>query len=380
MEYHLKPIEQFVSFYLKTPNPFIDQLNEPILSALLAQMDIEISKTKTFISESFHSFDEEKTGIYFIQNHQRRIITIVNQISDNLNIQFPDPATGKLLLMELSLKLLDLLAFLEQNFVHCLDQQMCITREYGTRMATSFLKIIANFDISFHRCDSLMDIALEPVHTFSLSDLTSYSYERVKYMHRLMKEIERLSRTECIGVKNSLIDILFLINFNNNSFYKYLTKMIQKDVDRQTDDHLKLQKFKLHLKHFRQKNSKQDIAFLPDRKNIKDQVVPWIVEEIEYLESNIRSRKKRKTDEAIEKFDLKISVDQLAVLIKIGKATGLIHIGEISPFTRFISKFFSTKQQTKISARNLRNKVYKTEIHNPEQLKTDLLNLINKYL
>lgn len=380
MDYHLKPIEQFVTYYLKSQNSFVDNIDQLFIAKLLDQIDNELKKIRVFISESFYSFDEEKASVFFIRNHQRRIITIINQMGDNLADKTDDPEVISVLRQELSSRLMDLLKFLEQDYVHCLDPDMNITKAYGKKKAFEFLRIISEFHNSFYRCDSLMEIALEPIYTFTRSDQTSYSYKRVRYLHRMIKELERLSKSECIGVKNSLVDILLLINFNNDAYYNYLTNLIKTDIDRLEPIQKKIQKLKYHLKRFKQKNTKHDISFLPNRENIKDQVVSWIIEEISYTESLPATADDSKTACPEDKITLGVSADELALLIKIGMESELIHVDQLTPFTRFIAYHFSTKKQKKISAKSLRNRIYKIVLKDPLGLKVDLLTVLNKYM
>ena len=82
----------------------------------------------------------------------------------------------------------------------------------------------------------------------------------------------------------------------------------------------------------------------------------------------------------MDKISLGVSADELALLIRIGMESELIHVDEISPFTRFIAYQFSTKNQKKISVESLRNRIFKIELKDPLGLKVDLLTVLNKYI
>lgn len=53
MDYHLKPIEQSISTYLKPSQTFIDRLDTLVVENIVLKMIHEIEKAKTNISHSY---------------------------------------------------------------------------------------------------------------------------------------------------------------------------------------------------------------------------------------------------------------------------------------------------------------------------------------
>lgn len=374
MDYHLKPIEQFISNYLIPNNTFVDRVPDAFVECLLNMINNQFERIKGQISESYYSFDKERTSTFFIQNHQHKIVIMTNQVSLNLRQENGlGSEVKKIIENSLINRLSSLLKFLETEYAHCLDTSYYITTSYGNEKAFEYSKFLATLHNPFYYTDTLIKIALEPIKTFINSDKTTYTHERITYFDILVKELKRLHSKRDLGLKKDLVDLLIFINFNNTDFLAYITRMILTQVSRMDTVKEQLIKLKWHQKQYRQRLSKTDIAFLANRKNIKEQVVRWITEEIRFLESSNQpiSLENLTPGNAMEdtKLKLDLTVDQIAALTRIGKECGIIQNEELSTVARIITKFVSTKRQSTISSDNLYNSFYKIEIENPESLK-----------
>jgi len=384
MDYHLKPIEQFISIYLMPNNTFVERIQEIILDSLLIMLDNQFERIKGQISESYYSFDEEKTSTYFIQNHQHKIVIMANQISMNLSKENGSAKKAKKKIQHsLIEKLSTLLKFLETEYAHCLDASYYITTSTGNDKAHEYSKFLATLHNPFYFADTLIRIALEPINTFVNSNKTSYTHENIKYFDKLVKELKRLHKKADMGLKKDLVDLLIFINFNNTDFLAYLTSMILTQVSKMESVEEQLIQLRWHQKQYRQRQSKSDIAFLPNRRNIKDQVVSWISEEIKFLEASkqlISLKNHAEGNLEDTKLQLDLTVDQIAALAKIAKDSGIIKNEELTPVARLISKFVSTKRTSTISSSNLYNCMYKIEVENPEALKNKITAWLNAFL
>ncbi|MCK5208953.1 MAG: hypothetical protein KAQ62_15085 [Cyclobacteriaceae bacterium] len=385
MDYHLKPIEQFISNYLTPDNTFVDRVHEVILDSLLIMLGTQFERIKGQISESYYSFDEERISTYFIQNHQHKIVIMTNQISLNLSQENGSAAEAKKTIQNsLITRLSALLKFLETEYAHCLDASYYITSAFGNEKAFEYSKFLATLENPFYHADTLVKIALEPINTFIHNDKTTYTYEKIKYFDKLVKELKRLHRKADMGLKKDLVGLMIFINFNNTDFLIYLTSMILDQVSRMGSVEEQLIKLKWHQKQYRQRQSKTDMAFLVNRRNIKDQVTRWISEEIKFLESSKQpiSLKNHEEGNTLEdaKLQLDLTVDQIAVLVRIAKESGILKNEELNPVARLISKFVSTKRQSTISSANLYNCIYKIEIENPDALKAKITGWLNEFL
>ena len=156
MDYHLKPIEQFVSTYLKPNESFINRLGQACVEDIIVKMIMEIEKVKIFISQSYYSFDEERKCEQFIQNHQRRIVIIINQVNRNMR---QAPLTGSNPKYRVQRELMDhlneLLKYLENEYTQCLDDELFITTTLGNKKALEFAETTARFHDAFFYSDTI---------------------------------------------------------------------------------------------------------------------------------------------------------------------------------------------------------------------------------
>jgi len=264
MDYHLKPIEQFVSTYLKPNETLIDRLEKHIIEDIILKMIHEIEKIKIHISQSYYSYDDEKTCEQFIKNHQRRIVIIINEVNNDITKANNGNSKAKLRVQrEVVNYLNELLKYLEREYTQCLDDELFITSTLGNEKALEFAETTARFYDSFYYSDSLVRIALEPIDTFIRADKTKYTYAQLNYLARLTKEIDQLQRKVDLGFKVELVNMLTYINFNNNSFLIFLSNQIREDVYKEDTVEGRLLKLSHHLKHHKQRLTNTDLAFLP---------------------------------------------------------------------------------------------------------------------
>jgi len=383
MNFHLGPIEQFVANYIKPQNSFIDRLEGPLLEEVVHQITNEIEKIKINISSSYYAFDDHRSCNHFIGNHQRRIINLINEI--NIELKDVSITDSKMSILKFLVKLLsELLKYLEREYTQSLDEESYITEALGSEKAREFTRIIRKFDTQFCYSDPLYSIAIEPIHTFFGRDKTEYTYRQLLYLNRLLKEIDQVQRTATHGYKVELRNILIYINFNNNALLDYLTEEILEEVYKKGTIKEQLLKLKYYLKLYRQKQTRNDIAFLPSRRNIKDQIVDWTTEEINYLTSSKKLIRKVnhhiKPNMEPRKFRLNLSVPEIGVLTKIAIDAKIVDTKEITPFVRFLSEHFSSKRQENISDSSLYNKTYLYDVPDPELINKSFYTWLRKMI
>jgi hypothetical protein len=381
MKYHLKHIDLFVQQYILPMPTIIDRFDDDFIQKLKSSFDIEFEKIRILIAESFYAYDEEKLSTRFIREHQRRITSIMNKMSEAQDPILDNSGNRGIICIRLKESLQELLTYMEQDFMYCMDSDQPITIAFGNRRANEFAKTIVGFNHHFCYSDTLIKIALEPIHVFIKEHKPNYSYSQVNYLTKLLSEIDRLHNMDIYGYRKDLVDILLCMNFNNDSFFKYMTDLITEDVMKREERNDRLQHLRWRLKTLRQKESKHDLALHPKQKNIKAKVVSWLEEEITYQESNPTGL----TDPEMilstdNKIQLSLSVDQLAFLVRFGKESKVILNQELKAVINLASKFISTKKQEKISAASLYNKVYELEINNPLQILTEIESVIRKHM
>jgi len=385
MNYYLKPIEQFVSIYLNHKDTFIERVDDSLLmQSIFNILDAQFETIKFQISQSYYSFDEETVSTHFIQKHQRKIVFLANQISLDMSRENGSASDSRKMVQTYTIsKLNHLLKYIEDEYRHCLDNSYFITTECARQKAKQYAQFLAGLSSPFYYCDSLMKIALEPLRTFIDRENHNYDHKKIKYLDRLIQELQRVQQISSNPFKTNLINALININFNNANFFYYLTRMINKQVEAKGDRQGKIMVLRLNLKQFRQKIMKNDIAFINHRHNIKDQIISWINDELDYLERtsfNTSNENQPRNMAVNQRIILDLSVEQLAVLTKIAKETGIIKNEQYRPIIDIVSGFCSTKKSSNPSVKNLSNISHTLNIENPQQIKADFIRWLKSFL
>lgn len=386
MKYYLKPIEQFVSIYLNHKDTFIERVDDGILlKSIFNILNAQFETIKYEISQSYYSFDEERVSTHFIQKHQRKLVFLANQISFDMAQENGSASNSKKMIQGFTIsKLNNLLKYIEDEYKHCLDNSYYITTEYAREKAREYSDFLAGLSSPFYYCDSLMKIAREPIETFIDSKKTTYNHSKIKYLDRLVKELQRVQKISEYSFKTNLINTLININFNNANFFYYLTNMIHEQVKSKDTSASKILVLRLNLKQYRQKIIKNNIAFLNHRHNIKDQVISWINDELEFTERSQQYPDKAKTkllsSPTDERINLDLSVDQFAVLMRIAIEKRIITNDEFKPVLNILSKVISTKKAPSPSVGNLWNGAYRYELNDIGDIKSNLKKWLNSLM
>src|SRR5690606_15035311 len=77
-------------------------------------------------------------------------------------------------------------------------------------------------------------------------------------------------------------------NFNSVKFFKYLTFEILEELETHKNDIQKINLLYKLLKNYNQKQIRNFIKYKPNLPSLKEQIISWIEEEIEYLTKKIK--------------------------------------------------------------------------------------------
>jgi hypothetical protein len=205
------------------------------------------------------------------------------------------------------------------------------------------------------------------------NQISGINYNHAEYVLSLAKSLIACFLFEESGdLTKNVIDVLFYFNFNHISFCKwYKDDIIQKRISvEQYEQILHLQAELIKLKSF-QVMSK--IAYNPKIPSLNIQLEMWLNElirqkklliDIEYVQS--------------EKIELKLTVAELALLIRLLYEEGVFGVKNITGLLRFFSSHFVTKKQGNISNSSMINHYYTKDKFNGSTLRELLLRMVAK--
>ncbi|MCU7550389.1 hypothetical protein OCK74_14810 [Chitinophagaceae bacterium LB-8] len=209
-------------------------------------------------------------------------------------------------------------------------------------------------------------------------------YKKVAYIKELVTELKDISSGFTCSSRQ-LMDLLIYMNFNTADLFSYYVSNIESTTAVCNMPAQKRDALLSGLKTLNQLQEKPGIAFKPKMRSLKEQICSWISEEINYLDqqqaclhaSYVQSMPTQDVDDE-EKLHTSLSVQQLAILIRAARDTGVLTNKNQSALLKTFAKVFRTPQAETISAESLRSKYYTTESNALESVKDILMKMFNK--
>jgi hypothetical protein len=374
-------------------NLILDELNLETLNykASTEQLNnwISVSQSqkqtvqKKIICTVFALNSEKKARIY-IQNHQLRISTLINNITICLSDSKTEKNT-KLFQAITSIRdnLIEILDFISMQYRNYFDFNAETTIEFRQRSAALFQKRIEGiFQKDISKYSSLIDIALKPVFEFVKNETSDIvSYQTINYYDILLSEIEKVCFNP-VPLGKCLKFSMICINYNSFRFFAYLTKEIKSDLNYAKTHGTQIELLSKYLKKYNQIHDYSDLALHPKQKSIKEQISVWIIEEIELREKihcscPIEVPKLNFSKDSDFKFLTEMSVAQLGYFLKIAFEVGVIKNPNQRDVINFIANHTKTKQTDTISQESLRTRFYNIEDSTREAVKDYIIKMLN---
>ncbi|NJK97049.1 MAG: hypothetical protein HC905_20895 [Bacteroidales bacterium] len=286
-----------------------------------------------------------------------------NQLNDNQNL----------------LKTVDiLLSFLSDTFPKYLNPEIFVPEKLKEETVSNFKDQIIQIEKLYKEpSKEVLEIALKPLKKF-IETKPAISYQQLKYFDFLLDELIQFEGLPEV--------CLIASNFNSFSFLHYLTHQIENDLEELDTYAEKMEKLLWNLKWAKQIQITGK-AYNASRKSIKELLIDWINEEINYLEKSFNLRKNpiaeaETSEDKSFKLITDLSVPQLGFLLRIFMESGLFKNKNHRAVAKFFAKHTKTKGSASISPGNLSNKFYDVT-GNVEQVVKDIvfnmLNQIRKY-
>ncbi|WP_281336026.1 hypothetical protein [Flavobacterium eburneipallidum] len=180
--------------------------------------------------------------------------------------------------------------------------------------------------------------------------------------------------------EETIKESLFYLNFNSLKFFKYLTADIIQELEAQENNFQKIDLLYKLLKNYNQKQIRNFIKYKPNLPSLKEQIISWIEEEIDYLSKKIKLESNQlatiSNNETKTKFLTNLSVAQLSYFFGLLIETGIIKHKNQSDIFRFIAENFKTNNTEKISVDSIKVKYYNVENSTKKAFREKLIELL----
>jgi hypothetical protein len=205
------------------------------------------------------------------------------------------------------------------------------------------------------------------------------SYAHYHYNSRFLTELEAIQfKNSQLSSSNHLILLLIRLNFNHLPFMVYCKILHMAELDEAQGKIAKLNVLTAQLKTVRLIHPKPGYALETASASVIEVLSSWILEERVYMET----MQEIEPAETIlftdtEKIALNLSVDQLALLIKLCKEQEIFKDIELVKLLKFFISNYTTVQGKDISFESLRNKYYIAESSTVSHVKGKLISMMN---
>lgn len=274
-----------------------------------------------------------------------------------------------------------LLRFIEKEYRNYLNVNIQIP--YRSTLVKEFEitkkgKEVKSRLIGINLNDQLLKLAYEPllkIATVNTKEkLTYYEFNYCsEFILTLHKQINSENNSE-----ETIKECLFDLNFNSLQFFKYLTFEILQELGMQENNIKKIDILYRFLKNYNQKQSRNTLKYKPNLPCLKEQIISWIEEEIEYLSKKIKLETNQTiaNNEEKIKFLTGLSVAQLSYFFGLLMETGIIKHKNQTDIFRFISENFKTNNTEKISVDSIKVKYYNVESTTKNVLREKIIELV----
>ena len=376
------------------------------ISYLLQECEIEdLSQEKRFFLYCYHSLKNENSKIkkvnkervfklkskkrieqyihrkqYALENLAHRLIKEINPVNSSDLYQFSNRYDKMDCLKITYIYLEKLLRFIEKEYRNYLNVNIQIP--YRSTFVKEFeitnkLNEVKSRLLESNINDNLLKLVFEPllkIETINIKEkLTYYEFNYCsEFILTLYKQINSENSSDTIK------ECLFALNFNSLQFFKYLTVEILQELETQENNIKKIDILYRFLKNYNQKQSRSTLKYKPNLPSLKEQIIGWLEEEVEYLTKKVKLEANQNIANDEEKIKLLtgLSVAQLSYFFGLLMETGIIKHKNQTDVFRFISENFKTNNTEKISVDSIKVKYYNVESTTKNVLREKIIELV----
>jgi hypothetical protein len=355
---------------LKNENDKIKKINKEFIFNL---------KSKERVEQYIHKKQ------YALENLAHRLIKEINPVNSSDIYQFSNNYDKNDCLKITYVYLEKLLRFVEKEYQNYLNVNIQIPyrsilmKEYEI---TDKLNEIKSRLLNMNIDNELLKLTYQPLLKMSTIKIQEkVTYYQFNYCSDIIETLHKLFKKRNDEItENDIKYCLFDLNFNSLHFFECLIDDISKELQTTQNNIQKIDILYKELKNYNQKQTRNFIRYNQKVPSIKEQVISWIEEEIEYLTKKIKLEANQFTNVASNedkiKFLTSLSVAQLCYFFALLIETGIIEHKNHTDIFRFISENFKTAMTDKISTVSIKSKYYNIETSTKNAIREKIIALL----
>lgn len=342
---------------------------------------------KAFINAAFGSQNDKQIERY-IEYHQVELIRLTDQLNeynheeeDGLN------SSSKNYMGSVLIVLKELLTYVECHFSRFFNIDATIPLPYQQLAASDFKDRLIYIDKLFTRNNvdkNLSKMIMYPIRDFVRADAKGrLTFRRLMYFKKLINELEDYLQSSSDGTNHvsKLISSMIYMNFNSYKFFAHCTEQIKEQYQVKETLTEQLDTLALTSKIINQTQQKPGVAYRPQRDSLKNTLIDWIDEEVNFLMKRHQltlNMNLTKTDMPNDfKLNTSLSVAQLACFVRVLLEEKVIINRNQREVLKFFAQFTRTKKAENVSPESLRTRYYNVDTSTKEAVKDIIINLLN---
>lgn len=274
-----------------------------------------------------------------------------------------------------------LLIFIEEEYRSYLDINIQVP--YRTILVKEFeindkLNYVQSRLLEININDDLLKMAFIPIlkiATITIKEKTTYCEFNYccEYIEEFYKQLKLKTELEESDIKGWLFDL----NFNSLDFFDFETGQINSSLEKLESDIEKIVELYRWMKSYNQRQNKSHIKLNQKFPSIKEKLINWIEEEIEYFARKNKLELNNINSKPIVKIPTCFSVAQLSFFFFLLVKCDILIPKNHSDIFRLISNNFKTRATDQISTDSVKSKYYNVELASLNFVRAKVIELLN---
>lgn len=371
-------------------NPRKDTEATPeLLEEWLSLIYTEEQNIKCKIAESVLHLPNETHIEIYIQNYQKRLTSLANQLYAynngeqlEFNFQTDEPLSPVKLRSIAYQTLEDLIEYLNSHFGKFFLKDERPPQRLILIATAQFTQNILDLQELHSEPDKCLDSLISVLSDY-IQNPEKITFHKLSYLHTLIQEILNFNhQNKEANFPLYVEQKLFYMNFNCEIFVLCFTSAYEKEIEKIENINKKIEKLSWYWKRITQMPYQNVYQYDKQQKSLRDQVSNWLTEEMCYHEkrlilSNIQIPVDKTRNAAGYKLQTSLSVPQLAYFLRILVELEIIKYPNDKELLKFYAEHTSTKKAESISPESLRIKFYDIEDTTRDEVKSLIIRILN---
>lgn len=355
----------------------------------------EVSRIKKSINEHVFKLKSQEEIEHYIHKLQQTLVNLSFRVSKLFDsdsqkeiYKSAQEFNERDILYLVYITIEDLLRFFERSFLKYIDQNIQIP--YRSDLVKLYnikekLEIVKSAFLKSNIDSELLNIIYKPFLELSVILFPErITYQRLIYSNTFLTAFYDVIQQGNQTLSLPLIkDYLYHYNFNSKQLFNYKVKGIKTKIAEYSDTAAQKDYLYHCLKTTNQQQCMSHIAYEPYLPSLKQQLINWLEEEINYLNkkeflSPHKPDNFEKGTSRSPRIISGLSVSQLAHFYKLLFEVGIITNENQSDIIRFLACNFQTVKTKNISIDSLKSKFYNADDSTIEPLRDYVIKLLNK--